>query len=356
MTLDAIVIGGGQAGLAAGYRLRQRGLEFRILDAGPRVGHSWRGRWDSLTLFTPAAYSELPGMPFPQPPGAERFWRPSKDQMADYLEAYAERFGLPIELEARVGKLTREGDTYVAAIERGGEVAARAVIIATGAHQTQRVPSFAADLDPEIEAIGSLDYRRPEQLDAERILVVGAGASGVDIAFQLAAAGREVTLAGPRLMSLPRSLLGIDLYWWLHRGGILRARCDRVPGRWICGVGRRGGDELIGVRRRDFSRAGIRRVGRVVGVRDGLPAVSGGELLDPGAVVWCAGLGYEYDRWVELPVLDSGGLPINERGVVPGEPGMYLVGLPYEARLDSGLVGGVGRDAAHVVDHLAGRL
>lgn len=356
MTLDAIVVGGGQAGLAAGYWLDQRGLEFKILDAGSRVGQSWARRWDSLRLFTPARYSELPGLEFPRPAGADRFWRPSKDEMAAYLRGYAERFSLPVALDSRVEQLRREDDVYRVRTENGGELSGRAVIAATGAHQTQRVPSFAAELDPGIDRLGSTEYLRPAQIDADAVLVVGAGASGVDIAFDLAAAGREVVLAGPKLRHLPRRILGIDLYWWLHASGVIRARCDRPPGRWICDEGRRGGDELIGLRDRDFERAGIRRVGRVVGVRDGRPAIEGGELLDPGAVVWCIGLGYEFERWIELPVLDRQGIPIHDRGVVADEPGLYVLGLPYQSRPDSALVGGVGRDAERIVATMADRL
>lgn len=351
-TLDAIVVGGGQAGLASGYWLERAGLEFRILDAGPELGASWRRRWDSLQLFTPARYSELPGMAFPGAPGAPRFWRPGKDEMASYLDAYARRFSLPVELGTRVVGLRRAVDRYRLRTDAGREIEASVVIAATGAHQRQLVPRLAGGLDPAIEQVRSSEYRNPDCVSAQRVLVVGAAASGVDISLELAADGRDVVLAGPSPRRLPRRILGIDLYWWLRASGILRVRCDRPPGRWICDQGRRGGDELVGIRRRDLTRAGLRRVGRVTGTSDGRPAIEGGELLDPEAIIWCTGYGYEYESWIELPVLDDHGIPVHDRGLVRGEPGLGLVGLPYQSRPDSGLVGGVGADARQLVSRL----
>src|ERR1700730_5294487 len=143
--VDVAVVGAGQAGLAAGYHLQRRGISHVILDAGPRVGATWRARWDSLRLFTPARYDGLPGLRFPASGGAF----PSKDEMADYLESYAERFRLPVRLATRVDGLTMRQDTYLLRTG-GGTLEAAHVVVATGAFQTRRVPSFARDLDPGI--------------------------------------------------------------------------------------------------------------------------------------------------------------------------------------------------------------
>ena len=154
--VETIVVGGGQAGLAVGYQLARRGLSFAILDAGDRIGDAWRTRWDSLRLFTPARYDALAGMPFPAPPHSY----PGKDEMADYLEAYAARFDLPVRLGTRVDRVSRNGSGFVvSAGER--RFAADNVVVAIGSWQRPRVPSLAAELDPGIVQLHSGAYRNP---------------------------------------------------------------------------------------------------------------------------------------------------------------------------------------------------
>jgi len=187
---ETVVVGGGQAGLATGYHLARRGRPFVILDAGGRVGDSWRARWDSLRLFTPARYSGLPGWPFPAPA-----WHyPTKDEMADYLEAYTARFELPVRHGVAVDGLTRRGGRYlVTAGERRFE--ADHVVVASGAYHTPRVPAFAGQLDPAIRQLHSSGYRRPSQLREGSTLVVAAANSGAEIALE-AAAGHPTWLSG----------------------------------------------------------------------------------------------------------------------------------------------------------------
>src|SRR5437870_5600528 len=178
---ETVVVGGGQAGLSVGYHLARRGVPFVILDANDRVGHSWRRRWDSLRLFTPARYDGLHGMPFPGRPGHEA---PTKDEMADYLEDYAARFGLPIRTGVRVDGLSRtRGGFTVSAGARRFE--AEQVVVATGAHHEPRVPPFAGQLDPGIVQIHSNEYKNPSQLRPGGVLIVGAGNSGADIALEV---------------------------------------------------------------------------------------------------------------------------------------------------------------------------
>src|SRR5262245_331438 len=180
VSLDVIVLGGGQAGLSVGYHLKKRGLRFVILDANQRIGDAWRQRWDSLRLFTPAAYDGLDGMPFPAP--ADSF--PTKDEMADYLEAYAARFELPVLTGVKVDKLSKHADGYrLQAGER--EFAARQIVVAMSNYQKRVVPELARELDAGIVQIHSLDYQRPSQLREGAVLVVGAGNSGADIAMEL---------------------------------------------------------------------------------------------------------------------------------------------------------------------------
>src|SRR5512143_999738 len=157
--VNTVVIGGGQAGLSVGHHLARHGVDFVILDASARVGDTWRRRWDSLRLFTPARHAGLDGTPFPAPP----FSFPTKDEMADYLEAYARRFSLPVRHGVRVDRLTREGETYV--VRAGDQVfLAPHVVVAMSNYQSPRVPGFASELDPAIVQLHSRDYRNPGQL------------------------------------------------------------------------------------------------------------------------------------------------------------------------------------------------
>jgi putative flavoprotein involved in K+ transport len=179
--LGTVIIGGGQAGLAVGYHLRQRGLPFVILDQHERVGDAWRNRWDTLRLFTPARYSGLPGMPFPVSPSSY----PTKDETADYLETYARRFELPVRTRVKVHRLSKIGDRFeVICGER--TLFAENVVVATGAYSKSRVSPFARELDESIVQLHSKEYRNPSQIQQGGVLVVGAGNSGAEIAIELA--------------------------------------------------------------------------------------------------------------------------------------------------------------------------
>jgi putative flavoprotein involved in K+ transport len=340
--VDTVVIGGGQGGLATGYHLTRRGGECLILDAGDRVGHAWRARWDSLRLFTPASFDALPGLRFPAPRG----YFPTKDEMADYLERYAARFALPVQLSTRVDGVDRDGDHYrIAAGDRRFESAN--VVVATGPYTRPHIPPLAAGLDPAITQLHSASYRNPSQLPAGNALVVGAGNSGAEIALELAES-RNVVLAGRDTGHIPIALGGLG-----YR--VLRSmRVDRFPGSRIARLLSRGGYPLIRVHPREFRRAGVRRVPRVTGVREGRPMLADGSVLDVAVVVWCTGFKPDY-RWIQPSVAGPSGEPRHRRGVVPDEPGLYFVGLPLQSTVTSGLVGGVGVDAEQVVTSLLAR-
>src|SRR3954468_17102773 len=185
-TFETIVIGGGQAGLSVGYYLKRRGGSFVILDANERIGGSWRTRtWNSLRLFTPARYDGLPGWPFP----ASGWSYPTARETADYLEAYASRFELPVRTGMAVDRLTKDGDRYI--VEAGGRrFEAGNVVVATGFYGTPSVPGFAGKLDPDIVQMHSSAYRDPSQLRPGGALLVGAGNSGADIAIEVSATNR----------------------------------------------------------------------------------------------------------------------------------------------------------------------
>lgn len=339
------VIGAGQAGLATGHHLAARDLEFIILEGDARVGDGWRHRWDSLRLFTPARYSGLPGMPFPAP----EQHLPFKDEVADYLEAYARRFELPVRLSTRAESLGRDGERF--AIRTGdGYIEADNVVIATGPFQRPKLPPIAARLTPEIHQLHSRDYRSPFDLPDGPTLVVGAGNSGAQIALELART-RRVWLAGHETGRIPRRLLGRDIYDWIWPV-MMRLSVDTRLGRRLRERTRRG-DPLVGIHPRELSDAGIVRVGRLTDERDGLP-VCEGEPVRPRVVVWCTGFAPDY-RWIELPVFDERGYPHHARGVVADAPGLFFVGQRFQYRMTSALIGGVGDDAAVIAEQVAMR-
>jgi putative flavoprotein involved in K+ transport len=340
--VDTVVIGGGQAGLATGYHLTRRGHDYLIVDGGPSVGHSWRSRWDSLRLFTPASFDGLPGLRFPAPRG--RF--PTKDETADYLQRYAEHFELPVRLSTKVERVEREASRYLVT---AGDLHLESdnVVVATGPYSTPYIPPFADALDPAIIQLHSSAYRNPAQLPAGRTLVVGAGNSGAEIALELAAS-RDTVLAGRDTGHIPIALGGLG-----YR--ILRSlRIDRWPGNRIARLLSRGGDPLIRVRPKDLHQAGVSRVPRVSGVNAGRPVLADGTVVHAVAVVWCTGFVPDY-QWIHLPVTGPTGAPVHRRGVVPDEPGLYFVGLPLQSSLTSQLVGGVGVDAEYVATCLLTR-
>ena len=345
--VDTIVVGAGQAGLAAGHYLAARDADFVILSDEARPGDNWRRRWDSLRLFTPARYSGLPGMPFPAPP--EHF--PDKDEVADYLERYAERFELPVRTGQRVVSLARgEDGRYVLRTSDGVTLEASNVIVATGAFQTPRIPAVARRLSPEIHQIHSSEYHNPLELPKGPVLVAGAGNSGAQIALELATM-RKVWLAGRDVGTIRRRLLGADIFTWLWPL-MRRATMDTRIGRKLRAEGRTG-DKRMGITVREIDAAGIVRVGRVDEARGGLP-VCDGEPIAPSSIVWCTGFAPDY-RWIDLPIFGEDGYPRHARGVVPEAPGLFFLGLRFQHRVNSSLIGGVGMDAEHVAMLAANR-
>ena len=356
---DTIVIGGGQSGLAAGYYLNRAGGSFLIMDANRRSGDTWRGRWDSLRLFSPAQYDSLPGLPLSMPRGTF----PGKDVLADYLDGYAGNFNLPILRGVRVTRVARQYGAFI--VECADRTFSCAnLIVATGAYSRPRIPESSALLNSSIHQVHSSGYRRPQDdIPGGHVLVVGFGTSGIEIAMELAAAGRHVLLSGrPTAQVLAKfvpaifegknpilRLIGAAYWNFMHRVVTIdtplgRKARSQIPLR---------GQPLVRFNRTDALTAGIELVARLAGVRDGKPSLEDGRVLDVSAVVWCTGFRPNY-QFLHLPelVLDGKGLPIAPHGIVEQVPGLYFVGLPFQVGLTSTLVGGVGRDAELVVRNI----
>jgi putative flavoprotein involved in K+ transport len=344
--LDVLVVGGGQAGLAMGYHLAQRGLRFQIVESGPELGSAWRSRWDSLRLFTPGFYDNLPGLPFPA--SADSY--PGKDDVADYLRAYAAEFALPIRLDTTVTSLARAGDgSYL--IKAGADaLEADQVVVATGAFQQPFTPPVAAELAPDVQQLHSADYRRPAQVPPGRVLVVGAANSGCQIALELSAT-RTVDLAvGTRMPAVPQRPLGRDVWWWGSR-----LRLDRVTADSRLGQRLAGRDQIVG--------AGPKQLARRHGItiRPRVQAVAGRSITfaddtraEYDAVVWATGFNTD-DSWVDVPdATDERGRLQQVRGVTPSR-GLYTLGRIWQHTRGSALLGWVGDDAAFLAEQIAAR-
>jgi len=350
--VETIVIGGGQAGLAVGYHLANRGLPFLILDANQRLGDAWRNRWDSLRLFTPARYTGLLGFPFPA--RGDSF--PTKDQMADYLEQYARRFQLPLQLGTRVSKLSKEGDRFV--IETASQCFEAAnVVVAMADYQIPKLPEFATELDPAITQLHSHDYRSPSQLRDGGVLIVGVGNSGADIGLEVAKT-HPTWISGKETGHIP---------WPIESfmGRFVLIRLVRFAGHRIFTVATRVGRKhrpkllsqagpLVRVKPRDLTAAGIKWVPRVEGVRNGLPLLAGNRELDVANVIWCTGYQHTFP-WIDLPIFGEDGMPVHERGIVSQAPGLYFVGLRFLYSMTSSTVTGVSRDAARIAGAVESR-
>jgi putative flavoprotein involved in K+ transport len=348
---ETVIVGGGQAGLAMGYHLARRGRPFVILEAGAQVGDSWRKRWDSLRLFTPARYDGLPGTPFPAP--AWSF--PTHEEFADYLRDYAARWELPVRTGVTVRRLSHDGERYV--LDAGDwRYESDNVVVAAGYDRLAAIPPYAAELDPDVVQVTAVDYRNPGQLRDGDVLVVGAGNSGADIALELAATHR-VLLSGRHPGQLPwhidrrpaRLVTPMVLFGFRH---VLTVRTPM--GRAMRRQALVHSGPLIRIKSADLAAAGIERVARTVGVADGLPVLADGRSVDVANVVWCTGFRPDAG-WIDLPGVDAGGDPAQRRGVVEDRPGLYFLGRLFQYALASSMIQGVGRDADHIADHIATR-
>ena len=337
-----IVIGGGQAGLAVGYFLAERGCDFAILEAADEPAAAWQQRWDSLRLFTSARFSGLPGLAFPGDP--DRY--PSRDDVVEYLKGYARHFDLPVELSTRVRALRRSGGGWRLELDDRIEEAGQ-VIVATGPFQNPFVPPIAEGLDSDLVQLHSTRYRVPGDLPNGRVLVVGGGNTGFQIAAELSAT-HEVHLAiGSRQKPLPQRILGRDLFWYLDRTGLVRKAGDSRIGRRL----RANEDTLIGSHPRTLRRKhGVTLHGRATDAAGRTVTFEDGTTLEPQGVLWATGFRSDYS-WIDAPVFDERGLPRHERGVTDA-PGLYFLGLMWQHTRGSALIGWVKDDA----EYIAGRV
>jgi len=347
MQTEVLIIGGGQAGLAASYYLQQSRISSIILDRNDAIGDEWRNRYDSLTLFTPRAYSQLPGMKLPGDP--DQF--AGKNEIADALQQYASHNDLSIRSGTEVVYLSQERGGFTAHTNRG-DFSARQVIIATGPFQKPNIPVFSRQLDPNVTQLHSAAYRNPSDLGSGTVLVVGSGNSGAQIAVELARSHRVFVATGHRLTHLPLEVAGKSIFWWFDKLGILNAPSES----WLSRRIRRRPDPIFGL---DFKR--LVKSGHIMLTNKANHAAgrnvffADGTSLAVDHVVWATGFRSDYG-WLNVPeALDGDGKPIHRRGVSPVE-GLYYVGLPWQSSRNSALLGGVGRDAEIIVKHITNKI
>ncbi|WP_277208161.1 NAD(P)-binding domain-containing protein [Isoptericola croceus] len=397
--IDTLVIGAGQAGLATSRCLTEAGREHVVLDRA-RPAESWRSaRWDSLRLLTPNWMSRLPGWSYQ---GSDPDGYMSGPELVNYLEAYATSFDAPVQPWTAVLDV-RSADVGYQVTTSTGSWRARHVVVAAGPRP--RVPALAADLAPGLWQLHTNRYRNPRHLPPGGVLVVGASASGVQIANELRGAGRDVVLAVGQHTRLPRRYRGMDILWWLERIGALDRTVDDVAD--VRRARREPSLQLADERALDLdhlARRGVVLTGRLtaadgyqVHLADDLPSTVAaaearlrrtmdaidehvgaaglaGEVLAPddirpvrvprgptqldlraagiSTVVWATGFDYRYP-WLRVPVHDADGEIAQYRGVTRA-PGLYTIGLRFMHRRNAQFVDGVRHDARAIVQHLTG--
>jgi putative flavoprotein involved in K+ transport len=341
--LEVAVVGGGQAGLAIGYHLRQQGRRFVILERASEVAPAWRERWDSLTLFTPRRYSALPGPPFPGDPDGY----PTRDEVIAYLERYAETFELPIELNSEVRKLERGDDGRFRLEVDGRTITADQVVVTTGPFQTPYVPKLAEKLASDVFQTHAVGYRRPDQVPEGTVLVVGGGNTGFQIAKELSATHKVVLSVGSRQKPLPQRPLGRDLFWWLTTARILDKTVESRLGRKLSTR-----DTLIGSSPREMTkRYGVELKPRLVDADGRRVRFEDGTELEVDAVIWATGYRPDYS-WIKLPICDANGRLRHRRGVTD-VPGLYFLGLTWQYTRGSALIGFIKDDAEFIAEQIA---
>jgi putative flavoprotein involved in K+ transport len=341
---EVAVIGAGQAGLAIGRHLALLGRPFVILERAGEVAQAWRDRWDSLTLFTSRRYSGLPGLPFPGNPAGYA----SRDEVIAYLEHYAEAFALPIAFDNEVEKLERDSDARFRLQTRERTIIADQVVVATGPFQTPFVPKLAERLDAAVFQTHAVGYRRPSDVPAGRVVVVGGGNTGYQIAKELSATHTVVLSIGSQQKPLPQRLLGRDLFWWLTKTHILDQNVESRLGRKL----KTRGDTLIGSRPAEMAkRYGVELRQRLTEVAGRRARFEDGSEREVDAIVWATGYRPDFS-WIALPIFDGDGRPRHRRGVTD-VPGLYFLGLSWQYTRGSALIGFIDDDVRFIAEQTA---
>lgn len=340
---DTIIIGAGQAGLAMGYYIKKNHSTFIILEKNKRVGDSWRNRYDSLMLFTPRSYSALPGLRLQ----GEQSEYPTKDEVANYLEDYSNKFTIPIQFNTSVKGIQKIDETFQILTTSGGIYFSKNVIVATGPFQQPFYPDFEKHVPNNIFQIHSAHYKNPNQLSKETTVVVGGGNSGMQIATELSL-DREVYLSiSKKPKFFPYEMWNRSIFWWFDLLGISKATVHSKIGKFI-----RKNDPIIGRESKQLIDSGrIKLLTRGTIWKGEKMFFEDGTFIKPKNIIWATGYYSDY-KWIDIPeVFTINGNPIHTRGITT-EQGLYFLGLSWQYKRSSALLNGVGGDAAFIASKL----
>ncbi len=343
MIYDVIIIGAGQAGISMSQKLKNQGINHLMIDSHSYIGEQWRSRYDSLILFTPRSYSSLPGLMMEGAPEGY----PTKDEMATYLQQYVQYFELPVFLKVKVEKLKKKEDIFVMQTSKG-ELAAKKVVVATGAFQNPFIPPIIHENSKDIEHIHSSQYINTTAISNDTVLIVGGGNSGAQIAVELADS-KNVYLATPHKMNfLPLRLLGKSIFNWLDKLNLLYAGIDTKRGELF----QKRKDPIFGYElKRLINKNKITikpRVEKVIGEQ---VFFSDGSTIETQIIIWSTGFKPSFE-WINIDgVIRRDGKPNHNRGISPIE-NLYFIGLPWQYHRGSALVCGVGKDAEYLLHNI----
>ncbi|WP_226671142.1 flavin-containing monooxygenase [Metabacillus litoralis] len=341
MKYDVIVIGGGQAGLAMGYFLKNSNFSFLILDELSEIGEVWKNRYDTLKLFTPHDFSSLPGL------SLDSNSYPTKNDISEYLKLYAKKFSLPIQMNTSVNKLFLDNDEFVIKTNQGS-LRANHVVVATGPFQKPNIPDFSTFLSEDILQIHSSEYKNPKQLTNGTTLVIGGGNSGAQIATELSKDRKVFLAVGHKMMFLPQDIGHKSIFWYFDKLGVYKAPHDSIIGKIV----RRKPDPIFGFELKRLLKNGrITLKSRAISSENNVIIFKDQTQLKVDNVVWATGYKPDYN-WIEIDELfNKQGFPIHNRGVT-SRKGLFFLGLPWQHNRQSALITGVGEDAKYLYNQL----
>jgi putative flavoprotein involved in K+ transport len=341
---DVIIIGAGQAGLSMGYYLKQTNLSFLILDKGESIGEVWKNRYDSLELFTPCAYSSLPGLQLEGPQNEY----PTKDDIANYLSTYAYRFKLPVKLKIVVQEIhkTESGGFRITTDKEG--FTAKNVVIATGAFQKPHFPEFRNTLSDDVLQLHSSQYKNFKQLRDGPVLVVGGGNSGSQIAVELSKDRKTYLSVSHKIKFVPQDIMNRSIFSWLDKLGIYRANVNSKMGQFL----KKQPDPIFGFELKSLIRDGKVIVKpRTISIHNDHFVFEDNSEVHVNNVIWSTGFRSDY-TWIDIAeVFDENNQPLHQRGITSVK-GLYFLGLPWQSSRGSALLQGVGADAEYLLNNI----